>query len=482
MADNEQTTIDLRDVLNLDETVLRSTGAEDYGITSTGFVPKPFARLLAEKLALARALFGDELDLTSGSAVRKLLELTALEDARTWASMADIYDNSYIPTATGDGLSRLGTEYGIPRPFLEARGTVTLKLNGAIPQGFSPIVLMRGARMFTPGGHHAVLDETVTLTAAQPEQNVFVSAFYPGESHNLNPQNDPQQKLTSWNYSHPALDQLLKARRKAGEAGQVFDVLIEHTGPLTGGDRRWSDARYRALLLNAPRALWNADAIRIALTLVPGVKQVMIRDGWGGLDIYQSIFGNFNFIERVFSAERDLGSPYYFEVIVAPTEGAIWEGETGLRVSIENAIEDLRPISIFPRIVRAERVYLGIAAQLVVRGIPLPGNTRAAMNASPLAAALKKRLLQRIQAYLDTIQFGEPVRLAEITWAIMSEPGIVDVIGLNLVRYPGQLESFVGAALNPNQPGVQRISNENLTLQGSQIPVLVEYIDGLSII
>ena len=66
-------------------------------------MPKSFARLLAEKLALARALLGDDLDLGSGSAIRKLLEVSALEDARTWAALATIYDNSFVGSAARRG-------------------------------------------------------------------------------------------------------------------------------------------------------------------------------------------------------------------------------------------------------------------------------------------------------------------------------------------------------------------------------------------
>ena len=47
-------------------------------------------------------------------------------------------------------------------------------------------------------------------------------------------------------------------------------VAIAHTTPLTGGELGWPDARYRKLLLRAPRALWSADGIRLAASLVPG--------------------------------------------------------------------------------------------------------------------------------------------------------------------------------------------------------------------
>src|SRR5262245_30261629 len=118
--------LDPTDVLSVDDAVARSTEAGDYGLTDTGFVPKPFSRLLAEKLALARSLFGSDIDLAAGSALRKILEVSALEDARTWAALASMYDNQYVSSARGEALSRLGGEIGLPRPSLEARGAVTL--------------------------------------------------------------------------------------------------------------------------------------------------------------------------------------------------------------------------------------------------------------------------------------------------------------------------------------------------------------------
>ena len=85
MADTPLETID---VLAIDEAVMRSSATAGFGITETGFVAKPFARLLAEKLATARSLFGAEIDIGSGSALRKLLEISALEDARTWSALS----------------------------------------------------------------------------------------------------------------------------------------------------------------------------------------------------------------------------------------------------------------------------------------------------------------------------------------------------------------------------------------------------------
>src|SRR5690242_19675516 len=144
MADG--TGLDLADVLAIDDAVTRSTGSASFGVTPAGFLPKPFTRLLAEKIALAQQLIDTAIDLSSGSVVRKLLEVTALEDARTWAALAAEYDDSFVTTARGRALSDLGEELGISRPFLTATGSVTLTLAKALPPSVPQLVLPRGSR------------------------------------------------------------------------------------------------------------------------------------------------------------------------------------------------------------------------------------------------------------------------------------------------------------------------------------------------
>lgn len=482
MADESNTRIETADVLAIDAEVARSSGAAQFGITAAGFVAKPFARLLAEKLALARALFGDDLDLSSGSVIRKLLEISALEDTRTWAALAAMYDNCFVPSAGGEALSRLGEELGLPRPFLEARGKLKLKLTGQLPAGTSQLNIPRGARLSTPGGHHIATDERAVFSPASPEREVAIVAFYPGPSHNLSPTVDDNgvfpQKIDRWNRLDPVLAEMVAAEEAAGEEL----LTIEHTEPLTGGELQWPDARYRQLLLQAPRSIWTVEAIRLAVSLVPGVRQVQIRDGWGGLDLHQSIFGNFNFIERVFSSERNLGSPYYFTVLVAPTPGAIWTGPDGLKASVESAIEDLRPIGIFPQVEVATEIGIGVAGKLVVQGLPLPGGSRATVNASEPARALKTRLMLRLRQYVDRLQFGEPVRSTEIVWSIMNEPGIADVRDLKLLRYPPGFDA-VDFGTGAGAADAQSFDiGQNIDLQVNQIPVFVDDPSGLEII
>lgn len=475
MSDNTNTRIDTADVLAIDAAIARSSGSIQFGITQDGFIAKPYARLLAEKLTLARELFGNDIDLSSGSAIRKLLEVSALEDARTWAALTTMYDNNFVSTATGDALSRLGEGLGIHRPFLEAKGKIRLTLVGAIPAGTTQLNIPRGARLLTSGGHHVAVDESSVLSTTNREREISVVAFYPGSEHNLDPARVAAdgtfpEKIDRWNRDDPLLDELFNAERLSG----VPLIQITHTSSLTGGEFQWDDNRYRQILLQAPRSLWTVEAIQTAVSLIPGVRQVQVRDALGGLDLSQSIFGNFNFMDRIFSTERDIGNPYYFSVLVAPTPAAIWDGPDGLEVAVASAIEDLRPIGIFPKIMQAIEVGIGVSAKLVVRGLPLPTGSRIVVNSSQLANDLKQRLMSRLQRYIDTLSFGESVRASEIIWALMSEPGIVDVVELKLLRYPPGFDAvdFRQTGLG-NQPQVFD-QGKNINLQSSEISVFFD--------
>ncbi len=474
MADTS-TSLDLSTVLALDATVTGATGSPGFGVTDSGFVPKPFARLLAEKLALAKGLFGNDIDLLNGSVVRKLLEISALEDARTWAALGAMYDNLFAVSATGDALSRIGDDLGIARPWMQATGTIKLTLLPPLPTGMASLTIPAGSRLSTPGGHAVSLGVSVTLTVAVPIQTVPVIAFHPGPSHNLDPNvvdgagNHPQ-KIDRWNTADVLLSGLIAAQAEMGAPL----VRIDHTVALSGGELQWPDLRYRQLLLQAPRSIWTVGALQTTISLVPGVRQVQIYDGSGGLDINQSIFGNFNFIERVFTGDRDLGNPYYFTVLVAPTVAAIWDGPDGLLAHVQNAIEDLRPVGIFPSVVEAVQVGIGIQANLVVQGLPLPSGSSQSVNASAAAAALRQRIYTRLKQYIDGLTFGEPVRASEVIWTIMNEPGVADVLDLVIRRYPQDLNAmtFDQAVVAGSYASIG--DGQNIQLQSNQIPVFVD--------
>ena len=474
------------DVGAVDSAVLRATGTDDVGVTTSGFVPKSFARLLAEKLALAQGVFGSDVDLTAGSVVRKLLEISALEDARTWAAVGAAWDDAFVTSATGEALSRLGAELSLPRPFSEAAGSVRLQLSGTLPTGTANVSIPWGSRLLTSGGHDVATAEDVVLDPVQPVRDVAVVAFLPGPEGDLDPAvvdagGAHPQRIDRWNMLDDGL-----ADYSALAAGSGVQVQVQHTRPLTGGTSRWPDDRYRTLLLRAPRSLWTADALQVAVSLVPGVRQVLVRDAWGGLDLDQSIFGNFSFLERVFSAERDLASPYYVTILVAPTPAAIWDGPEGLQAQVRAAVEDLRPLGIFPSVVQGETAAVSFAADVLVAGVPLPGGGDRVVNASDAAATLKQRLSDRVRRYVGGLSFGEPVRAAEVVHGLMDEPGVVDVRNLTLVRAPVLVDDDVPAELvGPGDDLVRAVRlgvGENYDVGASSIPGYVQRLDLLRLV
>lgn len=464
MADEPGIAIDATELKTLQDLVRNSGDGGKYGITDAGFVPKPYVQLLREGFAAARVVIGDDVDLAPGSVVRKLIELNALEMARTYATLAGVVDDMTVPTARGHALSRLGEELGVPRPSMRAIGTVQLTLKTNAPS----VVIGRGARMMTGKGHNVFTTTAVTLTQAAKSAAVEVQAFLPGLTGNLDPSVDGQ-KITLWNGAgaNDPDDKLLALRQAAAGANKTFEdtVGIAHTAALSGGDARWPDEPYRDLLLRMPRSVWTAESIQAAVSLVPGVRGVAVQDQFGGLDIDRAIFGNFNFIERLFAAERDITSPYAFSILVAPEDSAIWGGTGGLREQVLDAIEDLRPIGLFPRVERASSLRVYLRATIVLQGIPLPSGSREAVNASPAALAIKQRLRQRVAGYIGRLGFGEPVRAAKVGWQLLSDPSVVDVQDLELGQDSGSLSSN-----GPQWLGV----GENLVPAARSIPVLMD--------
>lgn len=473
---------ELQALPTIDWETLLSTGSGPYGLTEAGYVPKPFARLVVEGLALAERLFGPDIDIGPGSVLRKVIEMSALEHARTYALLSGVVDDLTIPTARGDALSRLGEELGLPRPYGAAQGQIKLVYVGGFTPARTSVILPAGLRLLTPGGHHVALDESVKFSPQRTEVEVPVSAFHPGPEHNLDPA-VAAQKIQRWNPGDPALQVLNDIAASMGAGKSADDACrVEHTVALTGGEQRWPDDRYRQLLLRAPRSVWTAEAMTLAVSLVPGVRQAKLVDLQGGLDVDLPLFGSFAFGERVFGTERDLASPYYFTVMVAPTPSAIWDGADGLAALVAETLEDLRPVAVYPEIRQASELFVGVEAELVIDGLPLGSGSRAALNASPAAQALKRRIASRLQGYIDHLGFGEAVSPAKVSWLIMNQPGVADVRNLRLKRCPRPESGLdFSAAVAGGQASLLGCG-ESLRPTADQVAVYVDDLDDLRIV
>lgn len=436
------------------ERVVRTTATgQAYGITDAGFIPKPVARLLEEKLAAARELFGAAVDLTSGSALRTLLEVVAVDEARCWTSVGRQFDASHASTASGAALSRLGAELGLARPFHRATGIVTIAVEEDLPTSVPEVVLPRGSRLQSVGGQDVFISRTTRLSSSNRSADVPVTAWRPG------PQGDLDPALDIGGVMAGLIDDFSPADVRVATARELLrDAVLSltHTQALVGGALQWADDAYRDLLLGYPRNLWTPDAVRVAVSLVPGVRQVVVKDLYGGLDINQSIYGNFSFAERLFSEQRSLGSPYFFTVLVAPEEAAIWDGPGQLADTVREAIDQVRPIGIAPNIERAGQVGVAFSARLIVDGLPVPSTRLAvASGGSAEIAALLGRINDRVRRYVARLRIGEPVRFSEVMWALMNEPGVSDARDIRLLRYPPTLAdldlSGSGGGLTPTR-------------------------------
>ncbi|MBS0290805.1 MAG: hypothetical protein JSS07_12320 [Proteobacteria bacterium] len=461
--------------LKLLEDLVRTTGDKGpYGLTEAGFVPKPYLQLLREGFAAASAVMGADVDLAPGSALRKILEVNAVELARTHALLAGVVDDLTVAGARGPALSRRGEELGVPRPFMRASGSVRL----ALTENVASLVIPRGTRLTSAAGNrHAFLLADVELGASGKTATAQVAAFFPGVTGNLDP-TAADQKLALWNDGYdpaePGGDKLAALRAAAVAANKKLEevVTIAHTTALTGGEQRWPDESYRELLLRLPRSVWTPEAIQAAVSLVPGVRQAIVRDQDGGLDIEQSIFGDFNFLERLFAAERDLFGKASFSVLVAPEDGAIWGGPGNLLEQVLEAIEELRPIGVLPDVRPAIRTGFKVRAKVSVRGLPLPSGSHAVVNQSPPAMAFKQRLVERMNSYVSALAIHETVRASKLEYQLMSDPNVVDVQNLEILQS--------GTAIQGSEP-VSLGEGVNLRVPADSMASLLDSADTLQL-
>lgn len=428
----------------------------DFGVTPAGFVTKPLASLLEESFERARQAFGQDVDLRSSSPMRKILELCAAEDALLWMRLEDSYYANFIPTAVGRQLDQLGTDLGLERRFGYAGGSVTFTLGGE-PQPGCGYVLPLGTVVESAAGTQFRTTGRAVLTTALPAATVDAVALRRGPSGDARP-----AEISRINAEY---------RQRFVHfppAGGDVSVSVANQAPFTGGDELEDDQAFRRRLIDRPRTIWTAESLRQAALDVDGVRDCVVWDPYGGLDRTSDWFGSFTFKQRMLSTERDLCSPYFFDLVVAPEPGAVWQGSgdlPGVRDDVEAALADKRPVSVFPNILRACEVEIAATARvLVATGYDPP---------SVLAEARR-----RVTGYVLGLRLGDDVLAAEISCAVMGVPGVVDVQDLRLSRRPPRfgVVVFCKQLKFQDQP-ILAGCGENLTLATREIAEIAP--DGL---
>jgi Baseplate J-like protein len=418
---------------------------EQFGVTSDGFVLKGLDQIIADQQARAKAMFGEDVDLTSGSALRKVLDAVASEAHELWRSLEAQYYASFVTTAQGPSLDLLGTDLGLRRRQLQARGQVILTLAGGAQR--RRYVLPQGTVIETVTTQPPLsfrTTEFAILTADAPTATVAVQAVQRGPAGNL-AANQELQLEPAWARSHLNLG----------------SATVKPTNPqaLSGGDLVESDAVYRARLLGVPRTIWTPDALLAQLLDVDGVRDAAIFDPLGGVDAGQDYFNTFLFGQRPFSLPRQISSPYFFDVVVALEPGWPWTKEDGnipgAYETVSDTVRQWRPVSIFPNIVQANQVDVGIRATLVIQAGHDPD-------------AIKGQVLSAIHANVNNLRLGGGLRYSDVLLLARTAPGVVDVQNLHLRHCPAAFAevNFAGALFGRS---VELAVGENLVLAPDEI-------------
>ncbi|MGW3105326.1 baseplate J/gp47 family protein [Streptomyces sp. NPDC001100] len=426
------------------------TTVTDYGVTADGFVLKPVDVILSESFDRARAAFPGA-DLTSTSALRKILETAAAEDGELWKRLEDLYYGNFVSTATGAALDLLGEDTGLERAPLASTGTVTVTLDDGV-EGRS-YVLPQGAVLVTADPVRAFgTVAPVVLDSRNATADVGVVAFEPGPDGDMD-----ADTITGIDPTYRSI--------YLADFGPA-DFTVTNPAATTGGTKDESDGTYRGRLLGIARNLWTVEAVAQAALGVGGVLDVVLSDPLGGVDVSQSYFDLFNFDQRAFSSERRVGQPYFFTVVVAHDFRWPWHTTgpvPGVFERVSAAVDAVRPIGIHANIVEADHIEVGVRATLVIA----PGSDGVA-----LLSSVRRRLATDIGA----LRLGGDVLYAQVVGAFVEQPGVLDVQGLHLRRAPAAFGRITFGDVPFQRVLAEGAVGENLVMGPTELATFV--VDG----
>ncbi len=205
--------------------------------------------------------------------------------------------------------------------------------------------------------------------------------------------------------------------------------------------------------------MWTQEALLARILDVNGVCATVVLDPLGGVEATRRAFGTFRFGSRGFSGARQTGSPYFFDIVVAPEPGWPWNrGEAslpGLYGEVLDVVRQWRPVSIFPALLAANQVDVGIRATLVI-------------EAGHDEEAVKGAILDAVRASVDRLRLGHGVLHSDIVLSARTTAGVVDVQNLRLRRFaPAFGQAYYGGA---TYGGAEELSvGENLDLAPDEI-------------
>ena len=352
-----------------------------YGVTNSGFVPKPYSVILEELKQAAKSEFGEDIDLSENSRLLRFIEICAKREDELWQLAEDAYYAGFIDFATGSSLDFLAALVGYKR--IEARkatGTVTFSRSTAATEDIT-----------SPAG---------TRVATAEESVVFRT-----------PEGGGLQAGST----------RVDARMEAVEAGSAGNVAantiteivdpgsgiesVNNANPTSGGRDAETDEEFRYRIKSTIQSLGKAtlDAILAKVRNVEGVKSVKIEEN-DTMDDYTSEGGL---------------PPKSFRVFV-------WGGDDS---AVAQAIFDAKPAGIQP--------YGSVSAT----AYDIDGNPHTVYFERPTEVAIyidvqvttdgsavtEQEVKDAIKAYFDTLELGGDVIYNKIVAAVMDIQGVVDV-------------------------------------------------------
>jgi hypothetical protein len=324
---------------------------------------------------------------------------------------------------------------------------VTLTLANGVP-GRAYLIEDATALVTTSGPSLTfTLDAPATLTTDAPTATVAITCASPGSVGNV-----AAATIT-------AIDPAYLAVYFSGFGAAT--VTVTNPAPCTGGGELEADDLYRGRQIGISRSLWTLEAVRQAVLDVTGVIDVVISDPLGGVDVSQSYFDLFDFGERLFSAERRIGEPYRFDVVVAHEFRWPWEplgSVPGLAERAGAAVDAVRPVGVHANIIEADHIDIGVRARVLVE----PGYD---------GPALLARINDRIGTEAAGLRLGSDVLSSQVMRAFTDEPGVIDVQGLHLRRAPASFGRVTLGGVGYQAGLVEAAVGDNLVMGPTELAV-----------
>lgn len=287
---------------------------QNYGLTAFGYNVKPIDVIEEEYREFLQQNFGQYINVTSQSAMFKIVRVKAVQDNQQWLKAEEIFYNCFTKTAEGAALDLKGKALGLERkPAFESTVVLTI-----IKDTTDAVTVPLGSLFQTS---EAVIFETleaITIPAGDPlvEQGSANSqAIIAGTSGNVG-----------------AGTITLPVYTISGVESSTNSVAAE------GGTDRETDDEYKLRLDEYIKSVWTAAAIISAAKNVSGVENVKL-------------------IEYATS----------YELLVVPTNELTPEIES----NIEDAVDDVNPVTVEYTILEAKKIIINTTATVVLRAIDI---------------------------------------------------------------------------------------------------------------